>query len=101
MNFRMRPFGFASYFDIYKAVLEYNLRGVAQRMQCPLLITAPVNEVYWPGQSQQLYEMVNSPKKLVEFAEADGADLHCEPKSTGIRDLRVFNWLDQTLALNE
>jgi hypothetical protein len=98
LNFRMRPFGFASYFDTYKAVLEYNLRDAAQKIQCPLLITSPVNEVYWPGQSQQLYAMVNCPKKLVEFTEADGADLHCEPKGMGIRDLRVFDWLDQSLA---
>jgi len=99
LNFRMRPFGFTSCFDTYKAVLDYNLHDVAQKIQCPLLITSPVNEAYWPGQSQQLYEMVNSPKKLVEFTEADGADLHCEPKGTGIRDLRVFNWLDQTLSV--
>ena len=42
--------------------------------------------------------MVNSPKKLVEFTEVDGADLHCEPNGMGIRDLRIFNWLDQTMA---
>jgi len=23
--------------------------------------------------------------------------LHCEPKGSGLRDLRVFNWLDETL----
>jgi dienelactone hydrolase len=97
LSFRTRPFGFTSYFDTYKAVLDYNLRGVAEKIQCPLLITAPVNEIYWPGQSKQLYEMVRSTKKLVEFTEADGADLHCEPKGTGIRDLRVFDWLDETL----
>ena len=96
----MRPFGFGSYFDAYKAVMKYNLRDVAQKIQCPLLITAPLNEVYWPGQSQQLYDMVNCRKKLLEFTEADGADFHCEPKGTGIRDLRVFNWLDQMLSLH-
>jgi hypothetical protein len=62
-----------------------------------MLITSPVNEAYWPGQSKQLYDLLTCPKKLVEFSLADGADLHCEPKSTGIRDLRVFNWLDETL----
>jgi hypothetical protein len=98
LSFRMRPFGFTSPFDTFKAAMDYNLRGVADRIQCPLLITSPVNEAYWPGQSQQLYEMVRSAKKLVEFTEADGADLHCEPKGTGIRDLRVFNWLDETLS---
>ncbi|WP_213807354.1 prolyl oligopeptidase family serine peptidase [Granulicella sp. dw_53] len=97
LNFRMRPFGFSSYFDTYKAVSEYNLRGVADRITCPLLITAPANETYWPGQSQQLYDLVKSPKMLVHFSESDGADLHCEPKGTGLRDLHVFNWLDQTL----
>ena len=97
LAFRMRPFGFASYYDTYKAVLEYNLRGVADRITCPLLITEPVNEIYWPGQSQQLYDLLKSPKALVHFSESDGADLHCEPKGTGLRDLHVFNWLDQTL----
>jgi hypothetical protein len=94
----MRPFGLTSPYDTYKAVLEYNLSQVSGQIRCPLLITAPVNEQYWPGQSQQLYDLVSSAnKKLVPFSESDGADLHCEPKGIGIRDLRVFNWLDETL----
>jgi hypothetical protein len=97
LNFRMRPFGFASYFDTFTAVMQYNLTDVAGQIRCPLLITEPVNEAYWPGQSRQLYDLVTSPKKLVHFSESDGADLHCEPKGTGIRDLRIFDWLDETL----
>jgi hypothetical protein len=93
----MRPYGFTSPYDTYKAVQDYNLRDVAGQIRCPMLIAAPVNEGFWPGQSQQLYDLLNSPKKLVPFSESDGADLHCEPKRTGIRDLRVFNWLDETL----
>ena len=97
LAFRMRPYGFSSYFDTFHAVGEYNLRSVASRISCPILITAPVNEAYWPGQSEQLSNMVSAPKLLVPFSVSDGADLHCEPKGTGIRDLRVFNWLDDTL----
>jgi hypothetical protein len=97
LTFRMRPFGFTSYYDTYKAVLEYNLEGIASQISCPLLITEPVNESYWPGQSRRLYDLVTSPKELVHFSESDGADLHCEPKGTGLRDLRVFDWLDDTL----
>jgi hypothetical protein len=61
-----------------------------------MLITEPVNEACWPGQSQELYDLLKGPKKLLGFSEADGADLHCEVKGTGIRDLRLFNWLDET-----
>jgi dienelactone hydrolase len=97
LNFRMRPYGFSSYYDTFKAVMEYNLTAVAGQIRCPMLITEPANETYWPGQSRQLYDLLTSPKKLVHFSESDGADLHCEPKGTGVRDLRVFNWLDETL----
>jgi Acetyl xylan esterase (AXE1) len=97
LNFCMRPYGFTSPYDTYKTAQDYNLREVAGQIRCPMLITAPVNEGFWPGQSQQLYDLLISPKKLVPFSESDGADLHCEPKGTGIRDLRVFNWLDETL----
>jgi hypothetical protein len=97
LNFRMRPYGFTSYFDTFTAAMQYNLTGVAGQIRCPLLITEPANEAYWPGQSRQLYDLVTSPKKLVSFPESDGADLHCEPNGIGIRDLRIFNWLDQTM----
>jgi pimeloyl-ACP methyl ester carboxylesterase len=99
LRFRMRPYGFTSYYDTFKAVQDYNLEGIAKQISCPMLITEPINEAFWPGQSRQLYNLLASPKKLVPFSESGGADLHCEPKGTGLRDLRVFNWLDETLAL--
>jgi hypothetical protein len=97
LSFRMRPYGFTSYYDTFKAVQDYNLEGVAGQIRCPMLITEPANEAFWPGQSRQLHELLTSPKKLAAFSESDGADLHCEPKGTGLRDLRVFDWLDETL----
>ena len=98
LNFRMRPYGFSSYIDTYTAVLAYILQGVAERIRCPLLITSPANEVYWPNQSEQLYNLVTGSKRLVRFSDADGADLHCEPNGTGIRDLHIYDWLNETLS---
>lgn len=98
LAFRMRPFGMASYFDVFNAVQRYRLGDLAGRITCPMLITDPDNEAFWPGQSQQLYDALTSPKTLVRFTVEEGADLHCEPKAPGLRDLRVFDWLDETLA---
>src|SRR5277367_4306209 len=97
LSFHMKPYGCTSYCDAFKAVQEYSLTDVAGQIRCPMLITDPANEAYWPGQSRQLYQLLTSTKKLVHFSESDEADLHCEPKGTGLRDLRVFNWLDETL----
>lgn len=98
LAFRMRPFGTTSYFDAFTATMAYNLTDIAGRIECPMLITEPVNEAFWPGQSRRLHNLLTCPKVLVPFSESDGADLHCEPKAFGLRELRVFNWLDKILG---
>jgi hypothetical protein len=98
MAFRMRPYGTTSYYEAFKATMDYNLTDVIGKIQCPMLVTEPANEAFWPGQSRRLHDLLTSPKTLVPFTASDGADLHCEPKGYGLRDLRVFNWLDKTLA---
>jgi hypothetical protein len=98
LRFRMRPYGMSSPYDVYRAVQQYNLRGVAGRIRCPTLITEPEGEQFWPGQSRQLYDLLKAPRELVRFTVEEGADLHCEPKALGLRDLRVFDWLERVLA---
>jgi dienelactone hydrolase len=97
LAFRMRPYGFTSPFEVYRALREYTLEGVADQIRCPMLICDPEHEEFWPGQSQQLYDALSGPKTLVRFTAAEGADLHCEPKATGLRAQRIFDWLDATL----
>ena len=70
LAFRMRPYGFTSPYDAFKAAREYSLKEVAHRIQCPMLITNPAREAYWPGQSQRLFNLLTGPKKLVSFSTA-------------------------------
>jgi len=97
---RMRPFGMSSPYDAFKAVERYNLADVAKQIRCPMLITDPEGEQFWPGQSQKLYDVLQGPKTLLKFSAAEGADLHCEPKALGLRAQRIFDWLDQTLKIS-
>jgi hypothetical protein len=97
LDFRMRPFGFASYYDAFRAVREYNLKDVAGEIRCPMLVADPESEQFFPGQPRQLFEMLRSPKTLVAFTRDQGADLHCELNAPGYRDYRIYNWLDETL----
>lgn len=98
LEFRTRPFGMTSLYDVYKAVEQYRLDGLVDQIRCPMLITDPDNEQFWPGQSRRLYEALPGPKAIVRFPAEEGSDWHCEPRSPGIRDQRVFDWLDETLG---
>jgi hypothetical protein len=99
IEFRSLPYGTDSPFEMFTRALEYRLQPeVIRRIRCPMLITEPENEQFWPGQSRELYDALDSPKELLHFSAAEGAGSHCEPKATGVRAQRVFDWLDATLA---
>jgi hypothetical protein len=98
VRFRMRPYGTDSPFEAFKMAEKYTLDGVADKIRCPMLITDPENEQFWPGQSHQLYDALTCPKELVSFTADEGADSHCEPKALGLREQRIFDWLDETVG---
>ena len=99
MTWRMRPYGTTSPFDFFTAARAYTLTGdVVGRITCPVLVTDPEHEQFWPGQSRRLYEMLTSPRDLVRFTAEEGADGHCEPFAVGLRGERVLDWLERRLA---
>jgi hypothetical protein len=98
LRWRMAPYGTTSYFEAYRAAQAMEL--TAQDMAaigCPLLVTAPEHEQFWPGQSQELHDGVSG-AELVEFTEAEGGSWHCEPVARALRDERVFDWLTARFA---
>ncbi len=99
MKFRSLPYGTSSPFEMFKLALQYRLEPeTAKRIRCPLLITDPENEQFWPGQSRRLAELVGDSATLMPFTAAEGADGHCEPRAPALRAQRIFDWLDEQLG---
>jgi hypothetical protein len=98
LSFRMRPLGMESYYDAFRAVQQYNLTDVVGKIRCPMLITDPEGEQFFPGQAQKLYDALTSPKQIVPFTKDQGADQHCEVAAPGYRDYCIYNWLDEVLT---
>ena len=94
----MRPFGTASYFELFRATLEYRLEDVAGRITCPMLLTDPESEQFFPGQAPKVYDALRCPKELIRFTREQGADQHCEAAAPGYRDYCIYNWLAERLV---
>jgi len=74
----MRPLGMTSFYDAFHAVRDYNLAEVAGRIKCPMLITDPEGEQFFPGQARKPYDALQCPKQIIQFTREQGAEQHCE-----------------------
>jgi hypothetical protein len=97
-EWRAKPYGLQSPFDVYTAARRYNLADVVDQITTPLLIADPEGEQFWPGQSQRLCDELQGTKRLVPFTADEGADRHCEPMARSLLEQRMFDWLDETLS---
>lgn len=80
------------------AYLDYHLRdGVAERIACPTLVCAGVDDGFFAGQPELLYEHLTCPKTLLEFTAEQGADAHCQSGAQRLACARIYDWLDETL----
>ncbi len=85
--------------DFFKSMSNFKLSHIAQNIRCPTLITLPEGDPIASG-ALALYKALNvSNKKLVHFSEEEGSGGHCEMLARSLYNQRVFDWLDETLAL--
>ena len=98
LQWRTKPYGLDSPFDVFTAVRKYNLADVVQQITTPMLITDPENEQFWPGQSKELFDALPGRKELVSFTAYEGADQHCEPMARTLLEQRMFDWLDEVVG---
>ncbi len=95
---RIEPYGLSTLSAVLHELDKWNLTDVAGQITCPVLITNPEDEQFWPGQSQQLFDLIKADgKTLVDFTAAEGANWHCEPMAPQVRGQRIFDWIDDVL----
>ncbi len=87
-----------SYYDAFQAVQAYNLAEVPEQIRCPMLLTAPESEQFFPGQAKKLCDALHCPKTILHSINEQGAGEHCEVAALGYRDFCIYNWPNETLT---
>lgn len=82
------------------ASLDYHLRdGVAESISCPTLVCEAENDLFFVGQPQALYDHLTCKKTFLRFSQAEGVGEHCGYDSLRLAMARIYDWLDETLAI--
>jgi dienelactone hydrolase len=97
---RAKPYGVQpSDYATFKRVEEFRLGDLTKDIQAPIMITDPEGEQFWQGQSKELFDAVKGTKVIVPFTKAEGAGLHIEPMGRSLLEQRMYDWLDEILAV--
>ena len=76
---------------------RYTVKGRAEAIRCPTLLTAAENDPLAEG-AQTLFDALQCRKTLVRFRAAEGAGDHCEMMNRSAVNRLALDWLDEVLA---
>jgi len=93
----MYTFGTKSPSELIRMLKPYNMRDVAKKIQCTMLVVDSEGDQDLPGQAAELYEALECPKEFMLFTEQEGAEEHCQMGAVMISGERILNWLDDNL----
>lgn len=76
----------------------FTLKGRAELIRCPTLITQPENDML-AADAGTFFDALTCPKTLMRFTAAEGADGHCEMGNRSLLNHRVLDWLDEQFGV--
>ncbi len=81
-----------------RALTQYTLKGVVQKIKCPTLVIDSEGDMFMKGQPQKVYDQLKSPKTFLKFSPETTAQAHCQMGANMISNESIFSWLDETLG---
>lgn len=79
-------------------IQQLDVAAVLPKIKAPTLIIDYEDEQFYPGQAEQMFNLLTCPKDFVTMTAAEGANFHCSPMAPRRHNEVVFNWLDQTVG---
>jgi hypothetical protein len=96
---RSEIYGGGDFYSRMRLASRFRLtRAISRRIVAPTALLSPEDEQFFPGQPRTAYDwLTTTPKTLLRFTAAEGAQFHCEPMAPQLRNERVYDWLERNL----
>lgn len=82
--------------DYIRETPAYTLKGYAEKITCPTLITRGESDEV-SASAHETFEAITAPKEFFTFTDAEGAGGHCELGARQLYFARAYGWLDRIL----
>ncbi len=91
-------FGVDGAAELQRSLRRYSLSGVAERIECPMLVLAGEDDHFVPlGLAQKFVDELTAPTTLRIFETEEGAGEHCQMGNLRLATSVIYDWFDETL----
>ena len=88
----------ASAFDLIKQVEGMSLRGLTDRIKCPVLVCDAEHDRFFQGQPKQLATALGTRATLHLFTAEDAAGEHCHVGASALMNSVLFDWFANVVS---
>lgn len=93
-------FGIEHRNEIPETLKKYTLKGIADKIDCPLLIlVGEADHFVSPEQVDEFANELKCSKTIRVFTREEGAEEHCQEGNHALFHQVMFDWLDDTLKI--
>lgn len=93
-------FGVNTPFELVQKTVDYNLKGISEKIKCPTLVMEAQQDESFPGQPKMVYDSLRcNSKKYLKFTEEEGAGDHCHIAALSLANQRILDWLDEIMTI--
>ncbi|MFD5638375.1 alpha/beta hydrolase family protein [Streptomyces sp. NPDC127077] len=89
---------FTDFWTPAQRIMALDITRIVGRIKCPTLVLDYDDELFYPGQPREFFELLRTRKEFRLMRAATGAQLHCSPMAPQQHCEVVFDWLEDTLG---
>ncbi len=87
----------ATPYEFLERTRSMSMRGLVDKVQCPVLVCDASEDKFFRGQPQQLADALGGRATHREFTSEDAAGEHCHVGASDLMNAVVMDWLEDTL----
>ncbi|WP_115711397.1 alpha/beta hydrolase family protein [Legionella sainthelensi] len=87
-------FGAKTIEEMLHKTRAYTLKGLVEKIQCPMLVCDNTLEYITLGQAKKLYDQLQCKKEYILFDAKEGTGGHCEPLAPRLFSAKIYAWLN-------
>ncbi|KAI1164443.1 alpha/beta-hydrolase [Nemania serpens] len=84
--------------DFVEKTKDYTLRGIIDKIECPVFVGDPDHDMFFLGQAQKIKELLGDRATLVTMTDDDAAGYHCHVGAQRFTNAVMWEWFDEKVV---